>query len=115
MNRTDSRITSACSDAITLSTACSAVILPNSAIVVLLRQSLGRDRRFDAPDGRTSSGAGLSALLHHFYRHDPRASHSFAVEHFTRLGGCCLIEYVRNVGIGREQLARASCRSPGRG
>src|SRR4051812_9721378 len=56
MNRTDSRITSACSDAITLSTACAAVILPTSAIVVLLlRQSLGRDRRFEAPGGRPSS------------------------------------------------------------
>src|SRR4051794_21546917 len=56
MNRTDSRITSACSDAISLSTACAAVILPTSAIVVLLRQSLGSDRRFEAPGGRPSSG-----------------------------------------------------------
>src|SRR3954469_22751063 len=75
MNRTDSPITSACSDAITLSTACAAVILPTSAIVVLLRQSLGRDRRFKAPDGRPSFKRPPKALLHHFYRLDrPAAS-----------------------------------------
>src|SRR3954447_20663199 len=72
MNRTDSRITSACSEPITLSTACAAVILPSSAIVVLLlRQSLRGDRRFEAPRWPTFFKTSPKALLHHFYRLDP--------------------------------------------
>src|SRR3954447_4720272 len=71
MNRTDSRITSACSEPITLSTACAAVILPSSAIVVLLlRQSLRGDRRFEAPRWPTFFKTSPKALLHRFYRLD---------------------------------------------
>src|SRR3954447_486329 len=78
MNRTDSRITSACSEPITLSTACAAVILPSSAIVVLLlRQSLRGDRRFEAPRWPTFFKTSPKALLHHFYRLDPSPSREY--------------------------------------
>src|SRR3954451_2688206 len=70
INRTDSRITSACSEPINLSTACAAVILRPRPPWSLLRQLLGGDRRFETPGGRTFLRPALEALLHHFYRLD---------------------------------------------
>jgi hypothetical protein len=68
---TASRITSTCSDAITLSTACPAVILRPSAIAWC---SLKSDCCNQPDDSRPAMAVlyATAGLLHHFYRHDHR-------------------------------------------
>src|SRR3954466_7210994 len=68
---TDSRITSACSDAINLSTACAAVILRPSAIVwCSLKSDCENSPTIRDPRWPSSSQAAHRDLLHHFYRLD---------------------------------------------
>src|SRR3954447_14941183 len=67
-----SRTTSACSLPINLSTNSTAVILPFSAIVVLLHPSIcERPDDSEAHGGRPTSRPGQASSLHHFYRLDP--------------------------------------------
>src|SRR3954467_14015148 len=67
-----SRTTSACSLPISLSTNSTAVILPFSAIVVLLHPSIcERTDDSEARGGRPTLATGRASSLHHFYRLDP--------------------------------------------
>src|SRR3954451_21569482 len=113
MKRTDSRITSACSEPINLSTACAAVILPSSAIVVLLlRQSLGGDRRFETPGGRTFLRPTPKALLHHFYRLD-RTNHGFqpvlAHTRTSRKPSKTLVAHANEAAVRSPQIPLVLC------
>src|SRR3954453_6171183 len=66
-----SRTTSACSLPISLSTNSTAVILPFSAIVVLLHPSIcERTDDSEAHGGRPTSRPAQASSLHHFYRLD---------------------------------------------
>src|SRR4051812_4245531 len=66
-----SRTTSACSLPISLSTNSTAVILPFSAIVVLLHPSIcERTDDSEAHGGRPTLRPGQASPLHHFYRLD---------------------------------------------
>src|SRR3954454_22648408 len=73
-----SRTTSACSLPISLSTNSTAVILPFSAIVVLLHPSIcERTDDSEAHGGRPTLRPGQASPLHHFYRLDRRSPRLF--------------------------------------